>query len=543
MQFTRCFALLCLSCLLFAADPNFSDLRVAKQNGSLTGPALVTVNGKTKRLAANALAVWPVMNGQNALVLVLQKNKNAPDSYRLRFYDGVSRKYRDLGVVPFTAASLAETKLSDGMQAFILSGAVAGRPIIAVAGPNGVHGLLEDASTPRIAGDNLTFTRAGSSGTLPFAVLLATNMTGIYAIRQPGSPAERHVQFLRDGVVIFEDTNGAFKKGKWRTDGEQMLTTGPNRAQESIPLTSLSPVQGVPAGTRLTVRLLSPLSSEKARKGDPVEGVLISPANIKDQILLPQGTHFLGTITQARGVGWAVKHETAALTLVFTTARLPDGTALKIHTQLFQVENSRETVNPEGRIQGIRSTATPGHSAESKIASVAALDPVSYLFATTAATAALGFAEPEILYPAGTEILVEFTEPLLTSKVYPRSVPEFSGSSQQQHALAQMERNLPFRTATKGTNKPSDLTNLAFIGPTDGLCRAFQAAGWIAVDRLTAGSSFLTLKAVGGNQVYNQAPMSTLLLDERPPIFTLTKTTNTFSSRHHLRVFDPRCSS
>jgi len=49
----------------------------------------------------------------------------------------------------------------------------------------------------------------------------------------------------------------------------------------------------------------------------------------------------------------------------------------------------------------------------------------------------------------------------------------------------------------------------------------------------------MTLKTVGGNQVYNQAPMSTLLLDERPPIFTLTKTTDTFSSRHHLRVFDP----
>jgi hypothetical protein len=50
---------------------------------------------------------------------------------------------------------------------------------------------------------------------------------------------------------------------------------------------------------------------------------------------------------------------------------------------------------------------------------------------------------------------------------------------------------------------------------------------------------FTTLKTVGGNQVYNQAPMSTLLLDERPPIFTLTKNTDTFSSRHHLRAFDP----
>ncbi|MBV8709974.1 MAG: LssY C-terminal domain-containing protein [Acidobacteriaceae bacterium] len=102
-----------------------------------------------------------------------------------------------------------------------------------------------------------------------------------------------------------------------------------------------------------------------------------------------------------------------------------------------------------------------------------------------------------------------------------------------------MVRNLPFRTATKGSNKPSDLTNLAFIGPPEGLRRAFQAAGWIAVDQLTASSTFMTLKTVGGNQVYNQAPMSTLLLDERPPLFTLTKTTDAFSSRHHLRVFDP----
>ena len=102
-----------------------------------------------------------------------------------------------------------------------------------------------------------------------------------------------------------------------------------------------------------------------------------------------------------------------------------------------------------------------------------------------------------------------------------------------------MVRNLPFRTATKGSNKPSDFTNLAFIGPPEGLQRAFKAAGWITVDTLTAGSTFMTMKTVGGNEIYNQAPMSSLLLDERPPIFTVTKTTDTFASRHHLRVFDP----
>jgi opacity protein-like surface antigen len=83
------------------------------------------------------------------------------------------------------------------------------------------------------------------------------------------------------------------------------------------------------------------------------------------------------------------------------------------------------------------------------------------------------------------------------------------------------------------------VTNLLFIGSPEQVRRAFQAAGWVPADRLTAGSTFETLKSISGTTVYNEAPMSTLLLDERPPLFTFSKTTNTFSSRHHLRIFDP----
>lgn len=83
------------------------------------------------------------------------------------------------------------------------------------------------------------------------------------------------------------------------------------------------------------------------------------------------------------------------------------------------------------------------------------------------------------------------------------------------------------------------MTNLAFIGSFDAVQRAFHAAGWLSTDVLTASTAFQTMKAIGGNEVYSQAPMSVLLLDGRPPIFTASKTTNTFSSRHHIRVFDP----
>ena len=37
------------------------------------------------------------------------------------------------------------------------------------------------------------------------------------------------------------------------------------------------------------------------------------------------------------------------------------------------------------------------------------------------------------------------------------------------------------------------------------------------------GSTFRTIKTLSGNQTYTQAPMSVLLLDERAPIFALSK--------------------
>ena len=100
-------------------------------------------------------------------------------------------------------------------------------------------------------------------------------------------------------------------------------------------------------------------------------------------------------------------------------------------------------------------------------------------------------------------------------------------------------RALPFRTATQAGNKPSDLTNLVFLGSPEALQRALRSAGWFNVAQLTAASAFQTLKSIAGQEGYSEAPMSTLLLDERPPVLTLSKTTNTFSARHHQRVFDP----
>jgi hypothetical protein len=526
------------SSVLFGQTAVYQSIRVEKKGDTLTGPAVVTVAGKEKRVAQHAIAAWPVMGGQNALVLVANSDRKSSGEPHLRFYEGATRKYRDLGAIDLRSATVTEHELADGSWAFVLNGRTgSSQPAIAVAGLHAVHGFISGARDGVIEGDSLAYTAgpAGPRKTVPLTSLLAEGTDRIYDARFVNG---HYAQFERNGTALVGDPTDGFRAGTWRTDGEMMTITGPDGNRMSWPSKLLHSVSGIPAGTRLNVRLLEPLDSAKAKTGDPVHAVLISPGTVEDRILLPQGSEFEGKLTNAHGVGLGVAHETAALTVEFDSVKLPDGTTLAVHTRLYQVENSREAVK-NGTVEGVRATGTLGYSAESKIESVATLDPVSYLFTASAATAALGFAEPEILYPAGTELLIEFTEPLITAKTYPRAVAEFPGEAEDQRRLTQMVRNLPFRTATKGSNKPSDITNLVFIGSAEGLRRAFKAAGWIAVDTLTAGSTFLTMKTVGGNEIYNQAPMSTLLLDERPPIFTLTKTTDTFASRHHLRVFDP----
>src|SRR5581483_8388690 len=91
----------------------FSDIHVDKKPGQQTGTAIVTIKGKAKQLTRHALEAWPVMDGQNALVIVSNINKDSPGEKRLRFYEGETRKFRDLGLVPFSSAELQQQKQSD----------------------------------------------------------------------------------------------------------------------------------------------------------------------------------------------------------------------------------------------------------------------------------------------------------------------------------------------------------------------------------------------------------------------------------------------
>ncbi len=516
-------------------------ITIVRKPGHEDGQAQMVVNGKVRKISPHAVGAFVVRGGDGALVIGLQPAKGAvPKQYVLRYYDLDSGRRRVLGVVPMSSATLKETEAVGGAWAFALSGTdlKTSQPAIVVGDDQAIPGRLPDASSPVFHGDALSYMARGEMREAKLGVLLGTTKGDIYEPPQETQTAPKLLQVFPNGTAMAMTTDGVVHKATWQTDGQVLQLQGEKEtAVYSVPWAELEKVTGVPAGKRFGVRMLTELSSRTTHEGDVVKAVSITPVVVNGEILIPAGSDFEGKVVQANSTGWGFKHETASLTIDWTKATLKDGRELAIDARVFQVENAQEGVNDKGKIQGIRSTGTPGHTVQNGVLAVVGIDPIAYIFASASGSAVLGFAEPEILYHAGTELIVEIVKPLLTSQTYPPSVSPSAPTSAEQASLQAFVKTLPYRTRTKGSNKVSDFTNLVFVGSASGLERAFKAAGWLPTEDLTAGSTFRTIKTLSGNQTYTQAPMSILLLDEREPIFTLSKTTNTFSSRHHLRVF------
>jgi LssY C-terminus len=514
---------------------------IVRRPGREDGEAQMTINGKVRKISPHAVAAFRVRGGQSALIIGLEpaKGKTAK-TYVLHYYDLDSGRRRLLGTVPLNAATLAETDLTGDSWAFALAGkdAVTGKPVIIAGDEEGIPGLLMNATAPAINHGALAYQRDGQQQDAKLDVLLGWVKTDIYEPSLPTRLSPKLLQVFGDGTALTVSADGTINHPTWHTDGETLeMHTERETAPYRVPWADLAAVPGVPAGKMFGVRLEQALSSRTTHEGDTVKAVSVTPVVVNGVILIPAGSEFEGKVVQADNTGWGFKHETASLTLHWHKATLPEGRELSLDMRVFQVENARESVTSQGKIQGIRSTATPGYTAENGVLTFAGIDPIAYVFASAAGSAVLGFAEPEILYPAGTELVLDNLKPLLTAQAYPPTIGPSAESPAQQEALQSFVKTLPYRTKTKGSNKDSDVTNLVFVGSAAGLERAFRAAGWLPADELTAGSTFQTLKTLSGNQNYTQAPMSILLLDEREPILALGKTTNTFFARHHLRIF------
>ena len=293
----------------------------------------------------------------------------------------------------------------------------------------------------------------------------------------------------------------------------------------------------LPAGSVLEVRLETGVASYTSRPGLRVTGVLVAPLRAGGRTLLPMGSRVDGTLRSVRRVGLGLWHETARLQLEFNRVELPGGEWLAFKSRLIEVENSRERVDSSGVIRGIRATGTLANRATNLINAGAMLDPIAWAFSLASSASLLRFSEPEILLPVGSEVRVRLENdvPFQGFPVAPE--PGISRDPDDRQSLEHLVRSLPYRTLTLKSSRPSDITNVAFLGGKEALERAFEAAGWVAPDPRTSTTIYRTFRAITEDQGYHRAPMSRQTLAGADPVLSVSKTLNTFARRHHARIW------
>ncbi len=103
-------------------------------------------------------------------------------------------------------------------------------------------------------------------------------------------------------------------------------------------------------GATLSVRLITPVYSDRSRTGDPIEGVVTYPL-CKDgekmvckdgELLVPPGTKVNGTILFATKA--PDKYSRPRLVLDFSNIVHKDGQVSPLYARVLDVDNARETI-------------------------------------------------------------------------------------------------------------------------------------------------------------------------------------------------------
>jgi hypothetical protein len=276
------------------------------------------------------------------------------------------------------------------------------------------------------------------------------------------------------------------------------------------------------AGTDLPIRLKTKVSTQTAKAGDPIEAVVIGGPLM--------GAVARGTVVKA--VPSTKGDERSTLSLRFAEME-SGGKQVKIEARIAEVENAREQVDAEGVIQGILASETITGKLDQGIARVA--DKYAELAGILGSIKGTVFkaAENGIAYDAGVELTLRLTAPVdLEPPPGPKLQPVSDTTELEKLIAAE-----PFQTIAENPPKPSDVTNLLLVGTEEQIRKTFAEAGWSTAAALSANSKMETVKAIGENRGYSEAPVSILLLDGKPPDLVFQKSTNTFAKRHHLRVW------
>jgi LssY C-terminus len=315
-----------------------------------------------------------------------------------------------------------------------------------------------------------------------------------------------------------------------------------NQISQPVPQTlgaavSLSRKADLAPGQTLSVRLNTPVYSDRSRTGDPITATVTYPLCMSGEqivckpgeLLIPPGTSVNGTILFAQKA--PDKYSRPRLVLDFSNILHKNGERSPLYARVLDVDNARETVR-NNEILGI---IQPHASSKLSIAmsALGATNPIAgYTIKSVQTVYGLSIRR-EILFPAGTDMQIQIVRPsMLKQKELWAGWPGLNVDAK----LQQLIKTAPLRTQTP-SKTPSDPTNLMFLGSRQQLIAAFGEAGWYAADDLGVKSALKTAQATLRQSGYSSAPVSELQLAGRPPDLVFQKSLDTFAKRHHVRVW------
>ncbi len=293
--------------------------------------------------------------------------------------------------------------------------------------------------------------------------------------------------------------------------------------------------EGIPAGQTLWIRLSEPISTYSAKPGDTVHAVLIEPVTCDGGVTFPIGTEINGTVASVRKVGWGIRHETAALKIRFDRAVPFEGSPVAISAEVMEVENAREQVS-KGIVQGILSSDSPQGRITSRLRHLPTWNPYSDAGLIVFKATFPIFPEPEIYFPAGTDLRIELIQPIPALVTTSESSMGSGTEKTEELEFAEFAQSLPQHSTTRKL-VDADVVNLAFVGSREQIEAAFQQAGWSTSDAFSKKSFFRDFYAFLNNSGYAQAPMRPFLLNGRPADMNWQKSLNSYARRDHLRIW------
>lgn len=288
----------------------------------------------------------------------------------------------------------------------------------------------------------------------------------------------------------------------------------------------------IPSGTQVQIRLTTAVNTSTAKVGQAFEAVVIAPVIVGDRLALGAGTKVSGHVKEVTAA--VNPDDQAVLTLAFDQLSDGAGHRAALLAKLASIDNARESVDSNGKITGIVASKTGSGRMDQGINKIAAKNQGLADLLKTIKDTVVKETDANIDYEPGAEMTLELTKALNWTGV--AKAPDVRGI-EPQDALVRLVNSLPFRTVAAKPPKLSDITNLMFLGSQQDVENAFQKAGWFNAERLDAKSKLETFRAMTEERGYNEAPVSILMLDGRPPDLVFEKTTNTFNARHHMRVY------